>query len=229
MGTTISALRNTINGIRSIISILLALSTEFNQALKRASQTPGLPNPDQSQTYWLSDPPFLELVNTSSSELPKTADVVIIGSGIAGASIARALLHERRRKNVDADKKVIVFEARQLCSGATARNGGHIKPVAYEAFSRFRKVFSDERAAALTRFQIRHVECLTKLCQAEGIETAEAREVETVDLFLDEDTFQKTVKDVEAVKKCLPEVDIDVWDGSKAREVRTPVSGYSER
>jgi hypothetical protein len=219
MGIALSALHNTIKTLSSVINLLRALSDEFNQALNRASQSPGLPNPKPSQTYWLSDPPFPELVNVRSPELPCTADVAIIGSGIAGAAIARSLLHERRHRNADKSGKVIVLEARELSSGATARNGGHIKPTAYESFSRFSKILPKDRAAALTRFQMQHVECLVSLCQGQGIDAAEARKVETVDLFFDNQTFQKAVKDVTEVKKWLPEVDITVWDRQEAQEV----------
>jgi hypothetical protein len=219
MGVALSILQNAFRVFASTASILKALSTEFNQALKRASQSPGLPNPEPSQTYWLSDPPYLELVDVSSPKLPQTADVAIIGSGIAGAAVARSLLHERRRRNTRPNEKVVVLDVRQLCSGATARNGGHIKPSLYECFSRFSKHFAKDRAAALARFQSLHIECLIELCQCEGIESAEARKVETVDFFLDSQSFSKAVGDIDELKTWLPEVEIAVWNGDQAQKV----------
>jgi hypothetical protein len=219
MGTVLSFLQNAFKIFASTASILKALSTEFDQALKRAAQSPGLPNPKPTQPYWLSDPPYPEIVDVSSSSLQQTADVVIIGSGIAGAAVARSLLHERRRRNIDTNERVVVLDARQLSSGATARNGGHIKPAVYESFPRFRKLLTKDRAAALARFQFLHVECLIELCQSEGIESAEARKVVTADFFLDSYTFSKAVADVEELKKWLPEVEIAVWHGDQAREV----------
>jgi hypothetical protein len=219
MGVVLSILQDAFKVFISAASILKALSAEFDQALKRASQSPGLPNPEPSQPYWLSDPPYPELVDVSSTSLPETADVAIIGSGIAGASVARSLLHERRRRNTRTDENVVVFDARQLSSGATARNGGHIKPSVYESFSRFSKLLPKDRAAALARFQSRHIECLIELCQSEGIESAEARKVETVDFFLDSQGFSKAVADVDEVKKWLPEVEIAVWNGDQAQKV----------
>ncbi|KAI4650397.1 hypothetical protein J4E93_002753 [Alternaria ventricosa] len=218
MGVVLSILQNTAKTLIAAASLLRALSTEFDQALKRASQSPGLPVPKPSQTYWLSDPPHPQLCDASSHKLPQTADVVIIGSGIAGAAVARSLLHERHRRNVRTDEKVVVLEARQLCSGATARNGGHIKPAVYDSFSRFSKLLPKHRAAALARFQFLHVKYLTELCDTEGIEAAEARKVDTVDFFLDNHSFSKAVADVEELKKWLPEVEITAWKGDQVQK-----------
>ncbi|ORY18857.1 hypothetical protein BCR34DRAFT_670746 [Clohesyomyces aquaticus] len=218
MGNILSAVRNAYKSLFSAIALLLALSDEFSQALERASQSPGLPNPKPTASYWLQDPPFPELVGARSPELPQTADVAIIGSGIAGAAIARSLLHERRRRNTNKSEKVIVLEARELSSGATARNGGHIKCAAYDAFAQFSKTFPKDRAAALTRLQMRHLESLIGLCESEGIEAAEARKVETVDLFLDPKSFHKAVEDGAEMKKWLLEVEIAVWNSEKALE-----------
>jgi hypothetical protein len=219
MGVVFSILQNTAKTLLATVSILKALSTEFNEALKRAAQSPGLPNPKPSQTYWLSDPPHPELVDTSSSKLPQTADVVIIGSGIAGAAVARSLLHERRRRNSRTDEKVVVLEARQLCSGATGRNGGHIKPSVYESFARFSKLLPKDRAAALARFQLLHIDYLVQLCQGEGIESAEARKVETTDFYLDSQSFFKAAANVEELKKWVPEVEIAVCNGDEVQKV----------
>ncbi|EMD93827.1 hypothetical protein COCC4DRAFT_65959 [Bipolaris maydis ATCC 48331] len=218
MGVVLSTLQGLTKICVTTASLLKALSTEFNQALKRASQSPGLPSPNPTQTYWLNDPPYPELVNASSPSLPQTTDVAIIGSGIAGASVARSLLHERRRSKTNPDEKVVVLEARQLCSGATARNGGHIKPSPYECFSLHSKLFSKDRATALVRFQSLHIDYLTGLCEIEGIEAAQARKVETVDFFLDNKSFSKAVADSHALKQWLPEIDIVIWNGDEAQK-----------
>lgn len=225
MGVVLSTLQDAIKICITTASLLKALSTEFGQALKRASQSPGLPNPNPTQTYWLNDPPYPELANASSSSLPQTADVAIIGSGIAGASVARSLLHERRRSNTSPDEKVVVLEARQLCSGATARNGGHIKPSPYESFSLLSKLFSKARAAALVRFQCLHADYLTAICESEGIEAAQARKVETADFFLDSKSFSKATTESHALKQWLPEIDIAVWNGDEAQKVCTIFNG----
>ena len=81
---------------------------------------PPVSNPTVS--YW-QDPPDAEIADYRSSEvLPEEVDVLIIGSGITGASVAWGLLGEGQGTE-EGKKKVCMLEARQVCSGATGRNG----------------------------------------------------------------------------------------------------------
>lgn len=85
---------------------------------KRAAIPPGLPVSNPTTSYW-QDPPDADIADLrSTEELPKQADVVIIGSGITGSCIALEYLE--RTKGAES---VVVLEARQACSGATGRNG----------------------------------------------------------------------------------------------------------
>jgi hypothetical protein len=76
--------------------------------------TPPRPNPTVS--YWQETPDVIADLR-STPNLPETADVVVIGSGISGACIAYNLLCG------NAGLQVVMLEARQACSGATGRNG----------------------------------------------------------------------------------------------------------
>lgn len=156
---------------------------------------------------------------------PETADIAIIGSGITGAAIARTVLRELQRKGIlsqfrgegKAEGKaqaqaqqdpsgaprrrrrswvrVVVLEARQLCSGATGRNGGHIKASPHELFHRLvhNGKMTPERAAKLCEMQTSHVQVIKEVVQAEGIEhVSEFREVQSIDFVVDEAVEQKT-------------------------------------
>jgi hypothetical protein len=76
-----------------------------------------LPHPRGMTSFWLKEQGNLQCYQ-SSVELPPTADIVIIGAGFAGGSLVTHLTAH----GVPA-RSILVLEARNLCSGATGRNG----------------------------------------------------------------------------------------------------------
>ncbi|KAI0014501.1 FAD dependent oxidoreductase-domain-containing protein, partial [Xylariomycetidae sp. FL0641] len=199
------------------LKLLLQLRRDLAAVLARARAPPGLPVPRPTAPYWLADPPFPELVRARvPAALPARADVVVIGTGVTGAAAARSLLSSSSSPK----PRVVVLDARTLCSGATGRNGGHIKASPHELFARLREAggMDPARAAELVRFQLRHLEVLVQLCEAEGWDVAECREVETVDLYLDEQGRDKAFAQVRELAKWVPECEIAMWDADAARE-----------
>jgi hypothetical protein len=78
----------------------------------------GLPCPNPTKSYWHREPSHTLLDHRTSPDLPKTADIVVVGSGITGAFAAHFL------KNGQAgESEVVMLEARQACWGATGRVG----------------------------------------------------------------------------------------------------------
>jgi glycine/D-amino acid oxidase-like deaminating enzyme len=217
MGGVLSSITSGLKTAHAALAALRSLSADFDSVLKRAHAAPGLPVPEPTAPYWLDDPPFPELTNIKSDVLPVQADVAIIGSGIAAAATARAILRDDARTG--RSRKVVVLEARSLCSGATGRNGGHIKATPQEIFGRLRKTFGPEKAAELCRFQLRHLDVLTELCQAESIDVAECRAVETVDFFVDEASFESALKHLKELQTWVPEFEAKVWRGEEMRKV----------
>ncbi|KAJ6626711.1 DAO-domain-containing protein [Mycena sp. CBHHK59/15] len=98
-----------------------------------------------SLSYWLQGVRASPLINLrTTEELPKAAEVVIIGSGMSGTLTAYELL---TRPNPP--KSIVILEAREMCSGATGRNAGHCKPDQYRGFSKYEKAFGAEQAKKL--------------------------------------------------------------------------------
>ncbi|KAF7551993.1 hypothetical protein G7Z17_g4635 [Cylindrodendrum hubeiense] len=213
MGSIISTIQGTIFTVSSVIRTLSYLNTQFSSLLSRATSPPGFPVPDPTSSYWLEDPPFPALCDIRS-ELPEDADVVIIGSGIAGASVAKTLLELSSEGK--GPLKTVVCEARQLCSGATGRNGGHIKSTPYEVFSGFRAKFGPERAREIVRFQMKHLPTLLEV--GATVPAGEVREVRTVDLFIEQKDLETATHEVAELKEWVPEVECKVWDAEGARE-----------
>lgn len=209
----IKRLLSVFKSIKTLITILRELSNDWSKVVDRARAAPGYPPAKPTLSQWQDDPPFPELVDTQSlGGPPPTADIVIIGSGISGVAVARTALRELRRKgelgsSAGGRPRVVVLEARQLCSGATGRNGGHIKASPHEAFHGLvhKQGMDRGRAARLCAFQLSHVDVLTGLAKAEGIETvSECRRVETVDFAVDEETDARMKAMADDFMPCAP-------------------------
>ncbi|KAF4312646.1 FAD dependent oxidoreductase [Botryosphaeria dothidea] len=87
-----------------------------------------LPVPNPTQSYWRTPPHPLDSLRSTPS-LPTTCDILIIGAGLAGVSTLYHLLGEHSSSPAAASPppSILLLDARQACSGATGRNGGHVK------------------------------------------------------------------------------------------------------
>ena len=96
-----------------------------NRTDKRRPRAPG-PVPNPTAPWWLNDAPLQDV----TGPMPEEVDVVIIGAGITGASVARhvAQLQPGRAANT------LVVDARGAAGGATGRNGGMCVPMSCGAF-----------------------------------------------------------------------------------------------
>ncbi|GAB1733066.1 hypothetical protein NU195Hw_g2327t1 [Hortaea werneckii] len=98
------------------------------------SKPAGLPSEHSTKSFWHTEPSALLLGHRSTRQLPKHADVVIVGSGITGTAIAHHLL-SKSQPSANGEKRdldVVMLEAREACWGATGRNGGHCQPLLFE-------------------------------------------------------------------------------------------------
>ncbi|KAJ9657407.1 hypothetical protein H2201_008203 [Coniosporium apollinis] len=87
-----------------------------------------LPVPNSTHSFWHSEPNKFLIGHRTTPDLPREADIVVIGSGITGASIARFLAEDDRASG----KSIVLLEAREACWGATGRNGGHCQPLLFD-------------------------------------------------------------------------------------------------
>ncbi|EGU75886.1 hypothetical protein FOXB_13589 [Fusarium oxysporum f. sp. conglutinans Fo5176] len=113
------------------------------------------PPPNGMTSFWRSSPGSLDN-HRSTKELPSQCDILIIGAGYSGASLVTHMLSQPESK----DKSIVVLKAWQLCSGATGRNGGHIKPDVYNLCSRMDSKHGIDAGAEIAEFELANVEAV---------------------------------------------------------------------
>lgn len=98
------SITNTTPIVQSLIA-MRALTLQDGQA--------GLPSLNSTSSYWHKEPSNVLLGHRTTPDLPPETDIVVIGSGITGAFVARELVAARRG--------VVMLESREACWGATGR------------------------------------------------------------------------------------------------------------
>ncbi|ODV97473.1 hypothetical protein PACTADRAFT_139443 [Pachysolen tannophilus NRRL Y-2460] len=145
-------------------------------------------------SFWLSESDEFKHHRTTDF-LPQEADVVIIGSGFSGASTAYYLYQDN-----PTPPKIVMLEARDVCSGATGRNGGHIKPDNYRGYLRHAKNFGTSNAAQLINFENKNFKEIAKLVSKENI-ACDLVLTRAVDVDMTPEEQQKTVDGYSAMMK----------------------------
>ncbi|KAH7910011.1 FAD dependent oxidoreductase-domain-containing protein [Hygrophoropsis aurantiaca] len=175
---------------------------------------PGLPSQDPTVSFWtVPAAPIADY--QSQTTLPSHADIVIIGSGITGTSFARTVLSHGEPVHV------VMLEARETCSGATGRNGGHINPPLYHDYTALKRQFGAETAKAIMRFRLSHLGEMRRVAAEEQlVEASQCREVESVDVYYDQGVFDKAKRKLEAYRRDMPveSAPYRVYEAAEARE-----------
>ncbi|KAL2148347.1 hypothetical protein VTH82DRAFT_2267 [Thermothelomyces myriococcoides] len=158
----------------------------------------GLPSRNSTRSYWLQDPSPTLLGHRSTADLPETADVVIVGSGITGTFAAKFLKegldgNDRAVAGGNADSSVVMLEAREACWGATGRNGGHCQPIVYGS------------VPAVAAFELEVFEFLERFVREENVD-CDWVSLTGVHAFLSENMFELAAAGAENLKKSHPEL-----------------------
>lgn len=137
---------------------------------------------------------------------------------MSGTSIAWHLLKDNATKPL----RVAMIEARQACSGATGRNGGHIRPSSYSEYAGAKQSVSQAEAAKITRLRSAHVDALIWAANSlpeEGRQAAEARVVDSIDAFFDEKKWKTAIEQLQVLKREVPDVGNE-WNAFEKEEAR---------
>ncbi|KAI4661096.1 uncharacterized protein J4E79_004906 [Alternaria viburni] len=126
-----------------------------------------LPTANPTKSYWI-EAATSPLRNFRSSEaLPEETDVAIIGGGYAGASTAYWI--NKYTENASRQPHVTLLEARDICGGATGRNGGQLRPHAYSRYAKWSKRFGPQGAMELIEHEMAHLPAFKNLTEEENI------------------------------------------------------------
>ena len=182
---------------------------------QRAAIPPGLPRPNPTSSYWQTPPASLATHRTTV-EFPSSADVIIVGSGITGATVAYELLSRPQPPSV------VMLEARTACSGATGRNGGHTKCASYRSFLENVRALGEEEAAKMARFEYSCMKAVHAFAREKDIE-CDSWEGDTVDVIYDEGQWQLAKEAVAEIQRVLGEDDpaaqYQFWSSAEAEKM----------
>lgn len=110
-------------------------------------------------TFWLDTTPIL-LYESLRSDL--MADVVIVGAGIAGLSVAYCA--------AKSGLKVVVLEDGNIGSGETGRTSAHLSNALDDRYSEIEKTFGPDKARLAAESHTAAIDRIEKIVSEEGIE-----------------------------------------------------------
>ncbi|KAL6231697.1 hypothetical protein BDW75DRAFT_233404 [Aspergillus navahoensis] len=134
-----------------------------------------MPVTGYTQPFWRTEPHKLDTFQ-STPQLPESTDILIIGGGYVGASIAYHLL--KGDANAETPSTVLL-EAREACSVypaiADRLVGGHLRPDIYSLTSRYAEHYGMDAAEEVVRFEMAHLNALKDLVQEEAIDSQQGQ------------------------------------------------------
>lgn len=138
----------------------------------------------------------------STPKLPEQCDILIVGSGFAGVATAYHL------QNSSHSLSIVLVDARKHCSGATARNGGHVKPDTYYNVSKYEKLYGTTEASALANLEASGVYAMKQLVESEGL-NCDFHLTRAIDVYMDPNHARDTIA---AYKSLLERGQVDLRD-----------------
>ncbi|KAF7298801.1 FAD-dependent protein [Mycena indigotica] len=182
-------------------TIIDEVKREYQEVTNRIATSPGIPVAQPMTPYWtIPVSPISQ--HGKDDPLPQDSDVVVIGSGVTGLAVVHTLLESSAKKQL----RIVMLEARDATSGATARNGGHITPNLYNDYSDLKEAYGIDVAKQIINFRFSHIDAFLNVCKAVDVGAdSQCRKVDTFDLYLDQEEFNTGKANLEAYLQDFPE------------------------
>lgn len=124
------------------------------------------PHPNPTKSYWIEEGPNVLKKHRTTKNLPSEVDLVIIGSGYSGTSVAsNLLLFDNPQKGPKFNGSILMLDSRDVCSCATGRNGGHIRGNYQSGQKSFIENFGEKTAADMVIFEHNELYKVKKLIE----------------------------------------------------------------
>ena len=210
-----------------LLTLLVDAPPEFLARVREAVMAdPQLPRPNPTVSQW-QEPPHPTMATIQSASLPQYTDFAVIGSGITGCSVTKALLEYETFQTQETPPHVTVLEARTLVSGATGRNGGNLVTPAGHMFSKLVSQYGVENAMQMVRFSIMNVDRILEMVRhmdPELQEYSQIRDVRKVMVAGNQKIWNYIRESLEAFRKAVPQYQTyhQVVEGDEVLEVSIP-------
>lgn len=157
---------------------------------------PGFPVKNSTRSFWHTE---ASVIGKLQSPWLDKADVVIIGSGMTAMSLARTLYSKRPQL------RMVVVEARDLCYGATGRNGGHCKVMSPGVWYDRKEQYGVEEALRVMEYEHSHLNAMAACIEENKID-CDLRLVEGLDIYHDKKVFQRAIDALEDMRAHSPDL-----------------------
>ncbi|OBZ78578.1 MutS 4 [Grifola frondosa] len=172
---TIAAMGNVVSKAKLVLQATMRLSETYDTLTKRFATSPGLPVVKSTLPFWTVP---AALIPSESPSLPHMQMFPL---------------------------NVIMLEARDVCSGATGRNGGHVNPPLYHDYSELKEKFGEPMAKSMIRFRQAHIREFIQIAATEDIlKESQCREIEHLDVFTCPISFAVAKQNLAAWQSDMP-------------------------
>ncbi|KAF5009272.1 hypothetical protein FDECE_4484 [Fusarium decemcellulare] len=170
------------------------MSTSPEGIYEKGVIDPGFPVKNSTKPFWLTQP---SSIGKLQSQWHDSVDIVVIGSGMTAASLVNSLYSKRP------DLKIVLVEARDLCSGATGRNGGHLKAMSPGVWFDRKQQFGLDEALRIMEYEHSHLNEMAA-CIKENKIDCDLQLLEGLDVYFDEKVFRNACDAIENMRKHAP-------------------------